>query len=74
MAGGYAATVMNFISDTGHDPRDRLGLLLREQWTVSEDIDQLYRWIIASSENPDLHYSHFKSFTSSSTRIEGAWL
>jgi len=33
-AGGWAATVMNFISDTGHDPRDRLDLLLREQSTV----------------------------------------
>ncbi|OAX40313.1 hypothetical protein K503DRAFT_628866 [Rhizopogon vinicolor AM-OR11-026] len=57
-AGGlfvYAAIATNFISAVDHHPEDRLDLLLREESTVSEDIDQLYRKIIASSGNPYLH-------------------
>ena len=57
-AGGlfvYAAMAMNFISSTGHHPQKRLDLLLRGQSTVGADIDQLYRQIIATSENPVKH-------------------
>lgn len=57
-AGGlfvYAAMATNFISATGHHPQHRLDLLLHEKSTVSADIDQLYRQILATSENPDLH-------------------
>ncbi|OAX33916.1 hypothetical protein K503DRAFT_483129 [Rhizopogon vinicolor AM-OR11-026] len=51
----YAAMAINFISATGHHPRQRLDLLLREKSTVGADIDQLYRQIIATSENPLAH-------------------
>jgi hypothetical protein len=57
-AGGlfvYAAMAINFISATGHHPRQRLDLLLREKSTVGADIDQLYRQIIATSEIPLAH-------------------
>ncbi|KAG1836210.1 hypothetical protein DFJ58DRAFT_188571 [Suillus subalutaceus] len=57
-AGGlfvYAAMAMNFISAAGHDPQERLELLLREKSTVGADIDQLYRQIIATSEDPLAH-------------------
>ncbi|KAG2033969.1 hypothetical protein BDR03DRAFT_645542 [Suillus americanus] len=57
-AGGlfvYAAMAMNFISTTGHHPQERLELLLRERPTVGADIDQLYRQIIATSEDPLAH-------------------
>ncbi|KAG1726605.1 hypothetical protein EDB19DRAFT_2042996 [Suillus lakei] len=57
-AGGlfvYAAMAMNFISAAGHHPRERLDLLLREKSTVGADIDQLYRQIIATSEDPFAH-------------------
>lgn len=58
MAGGlfvYAAMVINFLSPVGHHPQQRLDLLLRERSNASADIDQLYRQIIATSENPRLH-------------------
>ncbi|KAG1847591.1 hypothetical protein F4604DRAFT_1959811 [Suillus subluteus] len=57
-AGGlfvYAAMTMNFISSAGHHPQERLELLLRERPTVGADIDQLYRQIIATSEDPLAH-------------------
>ncbi|KAG1847601.1 hypothetical protein F4604DRAFT_1814537 [Suillus subluteus] len=57
-AGGlfvYAAMAINFISATGHHPQERLELLLRERPTVGADIDQLYRQIIATSEDPLAH-------------------
>ncbi|KAG1726566.1 hypothetical protein EDB19DRAFT_225509 [Suillus lakei] len=57
-AGGlfvYAAMAMNFISAAGHHPQERLDLLLREKSTVGADIDQLYRQIIATSEDPVAH-------------------
>ncbi|KAG2062616.1 hypothetical protein BDR04DRAFT_975255, partial [Suillus decipiens] len=57
-AGGlfaYAAMAVNFISAAGHHPQERLDLLLRERSTVSADIDQLYRQIIATSEDPLTH-------------------
>ncbi|OAX33921.1 hypothetical protein K503DRAFT_869245 [Rhizopogon vinicolor AM-OR11-026] len=57
-AGGlfvYAAMAINFISTSGHHPRNRLDLLLREKPTVGGDIDQLYRQIITTSENPLAH-------------------
>ncbi|KAG1759170.1 hypothetical protein EDD22DRAFT_907536 [Suillus occidentalis] len=65
-AGGlfvYAAMAMNFISATGNHPQERLELLLRENSTVSADIDQLYRQIIATSEGstcalPDVSVHH----------------
>jgi len=46
---------MNFISATRHSPKQRLALLLCEKSTVGADIDQLYRQIISTSENPLLH-------------------
>jgi hypothetical protein len=57
-AGGlfvYAAMAINFISATRHHPKQRLALLLREKSTVGADIDQLYRQIIATSDNPLVH-------------------
>ncbi|KAG1750389.1 uncharacterized protein EDB91DRAFT_1243968 [Suillus paluster] len=57
-AGGlfvYAAMVINFISIARHNPKQRLDLLLREKSTVGADIDQFYRQIIATSENPLAH-------------------
>lgn len=57
-AGGlfvYAAMAMNFISAARNHPQERLELLLREKSTVSADIDQLYRQIIATSEDPLAH-------------------
>ncbi|KAG1740635.1 hypothetical protein EDB19DRAFT_764162, partial [Suillus lakei] len=57
-AGGlfvYAAMAINFISAAHHHPKQRLDLLLREKSTVSADIDQLYRQIIATSEDPIAH-------------------
>ncbi|KAG0693102.1 hypothetical protein DFH29DRAFT_881724 [Suillus ampliporus] len=39
----------------GHHPQQRLDLLLREKLAVGADIDQLYRQIIATSEDPVLH-------------------
>jgi hypothetical protein len=57
-AGGlfvYAAMAINFISATHHHPKQRLALLLREKSTVGADIDQLYRQIIATSDNPLVH-------------------
>ncbi|KAG1764189.1 hypothetical protein EV702DRAFT_1283349 [Suillus placidus] len=57
-AGGlfvYAAMAMNFISAAGHHPQERLELLLREKSTVGADIDQLYRQIIETSEDPLAH-------------------
>ncbi|KAG1736900.1 uncharacterized protein EDB91DRAFT_1249867 [Suillus paluster] len=57
-AGGlfvYAAMAMNFLSATGYHPQQRLDLLVREKSTVSADIDQLYRQIIATTENPSLY-------------------
>ncbi|KAG2335341.1 hypothetical protein BDR05DRAFT_898669, partial [Suillus weaverae] len=57
-AGGlfvYAAMTMNFISAAGHHPQERLELLLREKSTVGADIDQLYRQIIETSEDPPAH-------------------
>ncbi|KAG0697204.1 hypothetical protein DFH29DRAFT_161924 [Suillus ampliporus] len=51
----YAAMAINFISATGHPPQERLDRLLREESTVNPDIDQLYRQIIATSENPTVH-------------------
>ncbi|KAG1740638.1 hypothetical protein EDB19DRAFT_1708092 [Suillus lakei] len=54
-AGGlfvYAAMAINFISPAHHHPKQRLDLLLREKSTVSADIDQLYRQIIATSGDP----------------------
>ncbi|KAG1726567.1 hypothetical protein EDB19DRAFT_225526 [Suillus lakei] len=57
-AGGlfvYAAMAMNFISAAGHHPQERLNLLLREKSTVGADIDQLYRQIIETSEDPIAH-------------------
>jgi len=47
----YAAVAINFIS-TGRDPQQMLDILLLERSTVGADIDQLYRQIIAASENP----------------------
>ncbi|KAG1726603.1 hypothetical protein EDB19DRAFT_2042995 [Suillus lakei] len=57
-AGGlfvYAAMATNFISAAGHHPQERLNLLLREKSTVGADIDQLYRQIIGTSEDPLAH-------------------
>ncbi|KAJ8590819.1 hypothetical protein M405DRAFT_141204 [Rhizopogon salebrosus TDB-379] len=57
-AGGlfvYAAMAMNFISAAGHHPEQRLALLLHEKSTVGADIDQLYRQIIETSQNPLIH-------------------
>ncbi|KAG1740647.1 hypothetical protein EDB19DRAFT_2039067 [Suillus lakei] len=57
-AGGlfvYAAMAINFISAARHHPKQRLSLLLREESTVSADIDQLYRQIIATSGDPIAH-------------------
>ncbi|KAG1740639.1 hypothetical protein EDB19DRAFT_764077 [Suillus lakei] len=57
-AGGlfvHAAMSVNFISAARHNPKQRLDLLLREQSTVGADIDQLYRQIFATSENPVVH-------------------
>ncbi|KAG2139844.1 uncharacterized protein EDB93DRAFT_693306 [Suillus bovinus] len=57
-AGGlfvYAAMAVNFLSPIGQYPQQRLDLLLRERSNVGADIDQLYRQIIATSENPALH-------------------
>jgi hypothetical protein len=57
-AGGlfvYAAMAINFISATRRHPKQRLTLLLREKSTVGADIDQLYRQIIATSDNPLVH-------------------
>ncbi|KAJ8579571.1 hypothetical protein M405DRAFT_895131 [Rhizopogon salebrosus TDB-379] len=57
-AGGlfvYAAMAINFISVTRHHPKQRLALILREKSAVGADIDQLYRQIIATSENPLVH-------------------
>jgi hypothetical protein len=57
-AGGlfiYAAMVINFLSPVGHYPQQRLDLLLNETSNVGADIDQFYRLIIATSENPGLH-------------------
>ncbi|KAG0708574.1 hypothetical protein DFH29DRAFT_1065611 [Suillus ampliporus] len=57
-AGGlfvYAAMVINFISAARHNPKQRLNLLLLEKSTVGADIDQLYRQIIATSEDPVAH-------------------
>ncbi|KAG1767153.1 hypothetical protein EV702DRAFT_1282681 [Suillus placidus] len=57
-AGGlfvYAALVISFISAAGHPPQQRLNHLLRESSVVNADIDQLYRHILASSENPIVH-------------------
>lgn len=57
-AGGlfiYAAMVVNFLSPVGQYPQQRLDLLLSETSTVGADIDQFYRQIIATSENPSLH-------------------
>ncbi|KAG2106107.1 hypothetical protein BD769DRAFT_152996 [Suillus cothurnatus] len=57
-AGGlfvYASMAMNFISTAGYHPQERLELLLREKSTVGADIDQLYRQIIAISEDPLAH-------------------
>ncbi|KAG0706176.1 hypothetical protein DFH29DRAFT_186435 [Suillus ampliporus] len=57
-AGGlfvYAAMASNFISAARHNPKERLDLLLREKSTVTADIDQLYRQIIATSEDPVAH-------------------
>ncbi|KAJ8582947.1 hypothetical protein M405DRAFT_867431 [Rhizopogon salebrosus TDB-379] len=42
---------INFTSIAGHHLKQRLELLLREKPTVGADIDQLYRQIIATSEN-----------------------
>lgn len=57
-AGGlfvYAVMAINFISAAGHHPQERLDVLLREKSTVGADIDQLYRQIIATSEDPLAH-------------------
>ncbi|KAG1737995.1 hypothetical protein EDB19DRAFT_1984485 [Suillus lakei] len=57
-AGGlfvYAAMAINFLSPVGHYPQQRLDLLLRERSNVGADIDHLYRQIIATSGNPNLH-------------------
>lgn len=57
-AGGlfvYAAMAIKFLSPVGQYPQQRLDLLLRERSNVGADIDQLYREIIATSENPELH-------------------
>ncbi|KAG1732041.1 hypothetical protein EDB19DRAFT_1302699 [Suillus lakei] len=57
-AGGlfvYAAMAINFISAAGHHPQERLDLLLREKSTVGADIDQFYRQIIGTSEDPIAH-------------------
>ncbi|KAG0706462.1 hypothetical protein DFH29DRAFT_995847 [Suillus ampliporus] len=57
-AGGlfvYAAMAISFVSTTGYPPQHRLDLLLRKKSTVSADIDQLYRQIIATTENPEMH-------------------
>ncbi|KAG2065018.1 hypothetical protein BDR04DRAFT_1109207 [Suillus decipiens] len=57
-AGGlfvYAAMVTNFISAAGHHPQERLDFLLHETSSVGADIDQLYRQIIRTSEDPDAH-------------------
>ncbi|KAG1811763.1 uncharacterized protein BJ212DRAFT_1465456 [Suillus subaureus] len=76
-AGGlfvYAAMAMNFISAAGHHPQERLELLLREKSTVGADIDQLYRQIIATSEDPLAHcqmlavyYPSFRAVTTCGT-------
>lgn len=57
-AGGlfvYAAMAINFLSPVGQYPQQRLDLLLSEKSNVGADIDQLYRQIIATSENPALN-------------------
>ncbi|KAG2067151.1 hypothetical protein BDR04DRAFT_1144481 [Suillus decipiens] len=64
-AGGlfvYAAMAINFISPRHNgrhnappNPKKRLELLLREKSTGGADIDQLYRQIIATSEDPLSH-------------------
>ncbi|KAG1847151.1 hypothetical protein DFJ58DRAFT_484607 [Suillus subalutaceus] len=57
-AGGlfvYAAMAINFLSPVGQYSQQRLDLLLREESNVSADIDQIYRQIIAISQNPALH-------------------
>ncbi|KAG0706174.1 hypothetical protein DFH29DRAFT_1024749 [Suillus ampliporus] len=57
-AGGlfvYAAMAFNFISAARHNPKQKLDLLLRKKSTVGADIDQLYRQIIATSEDPVAH-------------------
>ncbi|KAJ8590822.1 hypothetical protein M405DRAFT_932555 [Rhizopogon salebrosus TDB-379] len=57
-AGGlfvYATMAMNFISAAGHHPQQRLALLLHEKSTVGADIDQLYRQMIETSQNPLIH-------------------
>ncbi|KAG1740005.1 hypothetical protein EDB19DRAFT_1908602 [Suillus lakei] len=58
-AGGlfvYAALAISFISAAGHPPQQRLDHLLRESPAgVNADINQLYRHILASSENPIVH-------------------
>ncbi|KAJ8590823.1 hypothetical protein M405DRAFT_895808, partial [Rhizopogon salebrosus TDB-379] len=51
----YATMAMNFISAAGHHPQQRLALLLHEKSTVGADIDQLYRQIIETSQNPLIH-------------------
>ncbi|KAG1881163.1 hypothetical protein F4604DRAFT_1953715 [Suillus subluteus] len=51
----YAALVIGFISAAGHPPQQRLNHLLLESSTVNADIDQLYRHILASSQNPIVH-------------------
>ncbi|KAG1726578.1 hypothetical protein EDB19DRAFT_225990 [Suillus lakei] len=57
-AGGlfvYAVMATNFISSTGHHPQKRLDLFLREKSIVGADIDQLYRQIIGTLEDPLAH-------------------
>jgi hypothetical protein len=57
-AGGlfvYAAMAMNFISAAGHHPKQKLAILLYEKSTVGADIDELYRQIIETSQDPRLH-------------------
>ncbi|KAG1736047.1 hypothetical protein EDD22DRAFT_959847 [Suillus occidentalis] len=57
-AGGlfiYAVMAINFISAAGHHPQERLDVLLCEKSTIGADIDQLYRQIIATSEDPLAH-------------------
>ncbi|KAG1811723.1 uncharacterized protein BJ212DRAFT_1589215 [Suillus subaureus] len=51
----YAAMAVNFISAAGHHPQERLDFLLHEKSTVGADIDQLYRQIIGTSEDPLAH-------------------
>ncbi|KAG0706172.1 hypothetical protein DFH29DRAFT_1077077 [Suillus ampliporus] len=63
-AGGlfvYAAMAVHFISAAGHNPQQRLDLLLEERFTVGADIDQLYRQIISFLKD---HITHCRLLAS----------